>query len=263
MSPLDETLQIRLPAGIDWRCWIERWDRMQDNYLPYRRERLELIVKLIAATQNSVGTVLDIGCGTGSLMLPLLESFCETEVFGVDFDPTLLVLAEERLAEFGGRAKLVQTDLRDESWLRRVPHPIDAAVSATALHWLSRDQLSQLYAQLGQILRPGAIFLNADHVRSTNPAIQAAWEKHREQTHWEQENGKGDDWEGFWDAYGRALGIDIRELRRKLEEPWQGSEQGFPLEWHFEKLKASGFEAVDCFWRCDCDAIYGGIRQRP
>jgi len=262
MNSLGEPPQIKLPAGIDWRCWIERWDRMQDSYLPRRKERFELIVRLIAGTQDSVGAVLDIGCGTGSLMLPILESFRDAEVFGIDFDATLLALAEERLAEFGHRVHLVQMDLRDESWLGRVPHPIDAAVSATALHWLSLDQLSRLYAQLGQILHAGAIFLNADHVRSTNPAIQAAWESHREQMHKEQRNSTCDDWEGFWDAYGRALRADMRELRRKLEEPWQGSEQGFPLEWHFEKLKASGFEAVDCFWRCDCDAIYGGIRQR-
>ena len=56
--------------------------------------------------------------------------------------------------------------------------------------------------------------------------------------------------------------IDIKGFRGKLTGPWEGSEEGLPLEWHFEKLGASGFEAVDCFWRCDCDAIYGGIRQR-
>jgi hypothetical protein len=43
--------------------------------------------------------------------------------------------------------------------------------------------------------------------------------------------------------------------------PWVGSEQGLPLKWHFEQLKTAGFEAVDCFWRLDCDAIYGGIRK--
>lgn len=262
MSPVDEALRKRLPANIDWRCWIERWDRMQDSYLPHRKERFELIVRLIAGTQDSVRTVLDIGCGTGSLMLPILEACHEAEVFGIDFDPTLLALAEKRLAEFGDRAHLVQTDLRGESWLKRVPHSIDAAVSATALHWLSPDQLTQFYAQLGQILRPGAIFLNADHVRSKDSVIQVLWEKRRDQMHRELKNSNCDDWEGFWDAYGRALGIDVRELRREFEEPWQGSEQGLPLEWHFEKLRASGFEAVDCFWRCDCDAIYGGIRQR-
>jgi SAM-dependent methyltransferase len=261
VSSLGEVPQIQFPADINWRCWIERWDRMQDSYLPRREERFELILRLIAGSQQSAKHVLDIGCGTGSLMLPVLEQLREGEVFGIDFDPTLLALAEKRLAEFGDRVHLVRTDVRDESWLKLVPHPMDAVISATALHWLSPQQLERLYSQLAGILRPGGIFLNADHVRSSCPGIQAGWQEHREQMLREQILPDTDDWEGFWNAYGQALKVDIKELRRKFEQPWQGSEEGFPLEWHFEKLKESGFEAVDCFWRCDCDAIYGGVRQ--
>ena len=258
---MSEALQIKLPADIDWRFWIERWDRMQDSYLPRRKERFELMVGLIADTQQSVKLVLDIGCGTGSLMLPILKEFREAEVFGIDFDPTLLLLAEKRLAEFGNRVHLIQTDLRDESWLKLVPHPMDAAVSATALHWLSLEQLGRLYDKLAEILRPGAVFLNADHVRSDSKSIQKAWQKHREQMLRQEADRSTEDWEGFWDAYGKALEIDIKAFRRKLTEPWEGSEEGLTLEWHFRKLRDSGFGAVDCFWRCDCDAIYGGIRQ--
>jgi len=219
------------------------------------------MVGLIADTQQSVKLVLDIGCGTGSLMLPILKEFREAEVFGIDFDPTLLLLAEKRLAEFGNRVHLIQTDLRDESWLKLVPHPMDAAVSATALHWLSLEQLGRLYDKLAEILRPGAVFLNADHVRSDSKSIQKAWQKHREQMLRQEADRSTEDWEGFWDAYGKALEIDIKAFRRKLTEPWEGSEEGLTLEWHFRKLRDSGFGAVDCFWRCDCDAIYGGIRQ--
>jgi len=124
---------IKFPADINWRSWIERWDKMQDYYIARRAERFDLMVRLIADTQETVSQVLDIGCGTGSLMLPILERFQESEVCGIDFDETLLLLAEKRLAEFNGRAHLIQADLRDQSWTKLVPAPIDAAVSATAL----------------------------------------------------------------------------------------------------------------------------------
>jgi ubiquinone/menaquinone biosynthesis C-methylase UbiE len=258
---LGQVQQIKLPAGIDWRYWIERWDRMQDSYLPRRKERFELMVGLISGTQQSVASVLDIGCGTGSLMLPLLEEFREAEVFGIDFDPTLLALAEKRLAEYVGRIHLVQADLRGESWMKLVPDSMDAAVSATALHWFNPEQLEGFYKQLARVMRSGGIFLNADHVRSDSESIQKAWQQHREQMI-EQEGYSGaEQWESFWDAYGQALKIDIEDFRRNLTGPWEGSEEGLTLDWHFEKLKASGFRAVDCFWRCGCDAIYGGIRQ--
>ncbi|MHC4173012.1 MAG: class I SAM-dependent methyltransferase [Planctomycetota bacterium] len=253
--------QIELPVDIDWYCWIERWDWMQERYIARREERFELMVRLIADTQESVLRVMDLGCGTGSLMLPVLTEFPEVEVYGIDFDATLLALAEKRLRGFGDRVHLVQTDLRDESWLKQVPSPVDAAVSATALHWLSPEQLSRLYDKLAEILQPGGIFLNADHVCSDSQSVQKAWQQHREQMLKQEGDCGAEDWEAFWNAYGQALKIDIKEFRKKLTEPWEGSEEGLPLEWHFKKLKASGFEAVDCFWRCDCDAIYGGIRQ--
>jgi len=258
---LGKVPQIKLPVDIDWCYWIERWDRMQDWYILRRKERFELMVRLIADTQKAVSRVLDIGCGTGSLMLPILEEFPEAEVYGIDFDPTLLALAEKRLAQFGKRVHLIQTDLRDESWLKSVPAPIDAAVSATALHWLNPQQLGEFYSQLRQLLRLGGIFLNAAHVRSSDSNIKKGWEQHRGQMRKQEATNSADNWEGFWDAYGQALEMDIKQFREKLTGPWEGSEEGLPLEWHFEKLRASGFEAVDCFWRCDCDAIYGGIRR--
>lgn len=234
---------------------------MQDGYLPRRAERFELMGEMIAATQRSVTRILDIGCGTGSLMLPVLKRFHEATVSGIDFDPTLLALAERRLSEYGDRVHLVQADLRDDSWLKLVPHPIDAAVSATALHWLNPEQLERFYRQLVQILRSGGIFLNADHVRNDCESVQEARQNHRDRILEQERNTHAEDWEGFWEAYGRALKIDIDSLRRDMTGPWEGSEEGLTLDWHFEKLKASGFGAVDCFWRCDCDAIYGGIRQ--
>jgi SAM-dependent methyltransferase len=252
---------IKFPADIDWRGWIERWDKMQNGYLPRRAERFELMLEMIAATQRSVTRVLDIGCGTGSLMLPVLQRFREAEVFGIDFDPTLLALAERRLSEYGDRVHLVQADLRNDSWLKLVPNPMDAAVSATALHWLNPEQLERFYGQLARILRSGGVFLNADHVRNDCESVQEARQRHRDRILEQERDTRAEDWEGFWEAYGRALKIDIDSLRRDVTGPWEGSEEGLPLDWHFEKLKTSGFEAVDCFWRCDCDAIYGGIRQ--
>lgn len=254
--------EIDFPADIDWQHWIERWDRMQDRYILRRKERFELMVRLVADTQKNISRVLDIGCGTGSLMLAVLERFPDAEVCGIDFDPALLVLAGKRLARFGERVRIIEGDLRDESWVEVVSDPANAAVSATALHWLSPQQLINVYKHLGKILCPGGIFLNADHVSSRCSSIQAGWQKHRDHMRSNEPCKDADDWEGFWDAYGQALKINIKEFRKSLTEPWEGSEEGLPLEWHFDKLRASGFEALDCFWRLDCDAIYGGIHKR-
>jgi hypothetical protein len=70
-----------------------------------------------------------------------------------------------------------------------------------------------------------------------------------------------DDWDSFWTAYTAALGLDAAEADARVLGGWDGGvEEGLPLAWHLDALREAGFGAVDCFWRCDCDAIYGGFR---
>ena len=252
---------IDLPSDFDWRHWVRRWERMQSRYLVRREQRFDLIVALVRATQAQVRCVLDLGCGPGSTMAPVLEAFPEAQVVGIDLDPTMLCLAEPRLVAYGERARLIQADLRDPNWPRALPDAMDAAISATSLHWLAPRTLARVYEQLAGVLRPGGIFLNADHVGSESAAIQAAWERRRKEMRAEEGYGDADDWHGFFDAYGAALGVDIRHVQQGAVGDWdEGVENGMPLAWHLDRLRASGFVHVDCFWRCDCDAVYGGVR---
>jgi ubiquinone/menaquinone biosynthesis C-methylase UbiE len=254
-------MNVEFASNIDWRTWIKRWDKMQDRYIPARKERFETIIGLIANTRPNTSKILDIGCGTGSLMLPILKAFPKAEVWGIDFDTTLLALAEKRLAKFGSRVKLIEADLRKNNWTEFVGGQYDAIVSATTLHWFSPAQLSRLYKQFAQTLKPSGILLNADHAGSPCKQIQKGWQNQRHRFARKYKNSRIDDWDGFWNAYGRTLKINVRAFRKKLTGDWVGSEQGLPLEWHFEKLKTAGFIAIDCFWRLDYDAIYGGIRK--
>jgi SAM-dependent methyltransferase len=171
-----------------------------------------------------------------------------------------LTLARERLARYGKRMHLIRGDLTREGWLAAVPGQADAAVSSTALHWLPARDLALLYTRLYSVLRPGGIFVNADHVGSESPLIQESWERHREEMRTGEGHATADDWEGFWRAYLAELGPEAAEARQRLIGEWRGTDQGLPLAWHMDQLRSAGFVAVDCYWRCDCDAVYGGIR---
>ena len=168
-------------SNIDWPAWVSRWDRMQEGYLVARDERFAVIARLVRETQGEAPCILDLGCGTGSLMAVLLEAIPGAQVLGLDLDPTLLPLAEKRLSAFGSRGRVDLADLTRKSWLDLVTGPVNAAVSATALHWLSPDQLAVLYSQVAGLLSPGGIFLNADHVASDAPVVQAGWVRHRDE----------------------------------------------------------------------------------
>lgn len=248
---------IKAPADLDWQSWVDRWDRMQERYLIKRSERFEVITNLIRATQSNVTSIVDLGCGTGSLMFCMLDTFPDATVYGVDFDPTMLWLAQARLKSFGNRSKIEMLDLKDSSWPHSITAPVDAVVSATALHWLSPAQLLGLYNGIAQILRPGGIFLNADHVGSDSSPIQREWERRRDVMLKQKDSNQSDDWDGFWAEYSKACQFALPE-----KGGWEGGvEEGLPLSWQLDKLREAGFVHVDCFWRCDCDAIYGGIRK--
>lgn len=253
---------LRFLQGIQWRHWIERWDRMQERYLVRRAERIQLLIHLVRGTVSPIARVLDLGCGTGSLMQPFLDAFPEPELYGIDFDPVLLPLAQERLRPYGARARLILADLRSKNWRAQLPGSIDAAISATALHWLTETELAALYRQLAALVRPGGILLNADHVASRQPHVQKLWEENRDHMRRAESRQDGESWEAFWDAYTQALGLTgQRRVAERVLGGWKGGvEEGLPLEWHFSELKASGFSHPECFWRCDCDAIYGAFR---
>ena len=254
-----EVREIVPPNGFDWQHWVDRWDRMQERYLVKRAERYTTLVRMIRDTQGPVSRILDLGCGPGSLMLTLLEAFPQAKVLGIDFDPAMLLLARERLAGYGERARLFCADLRTDAWYADLA-PVDAVVSATALHWLTACELAALYRQFARVLCPGGILMNADHVGSDCPPIQRAWERHRQEMRQQAESIGADDWDSFWEAYARAFGLSARQIHQRVPGVWEGGvEEGLPLAWHLDVLRKCGFRSVDCFWRCDCDAIYGGI----
>ena len=254
------SLEIHLPHGFDWEYWVERFEKMQKRYLVRWEERFEIIVEVLKSQDNKNSLIIDLGCGTGSLTERILRASDRYEVIAIDFDPTLLVLAEARLTKYGQRVKIIQQDLRDKSWTNNIQRKVDAVISATALHWFSPEQLSELYKQIAYVLRPGGIFLNADHAASNSPTIQKTWEKHREIIRLKEKHSEGDSWSEFFEAYGKALGTNLDTIRQNIVGEWVAIEEGLPLAWHFDRLREFGFASVDCFWRCNCDAIYGGIR---
>jgi SAM-dependent methyltransferase len=232
---------------------------MQERYLVRRGERFAMIIRMIRATQGTPARVVDLGCGTGSLTEHILEAFPECAVVGLDVDPTMLLLARPRLAKFGDRVKLFECDLRDERWPECIEGPVDAVVSATSLHWVSPDALSEVYKQIAGILKPGGIFLNADHVASEDPNIQKSWEEYRQEMRGAESPQDSDTWDEFFEAYAAALNVSMDRMGEKSIGEWEGIEDGMPLAWHVARLRGCGFVSVDCFWRCNCDAIYGGI----
>jgi SAM-dependent methyltransferase len=143
--------------------WQESWDRQQAAFMPDREHRFAAMLDAVAATTaGRPPRLLDLAGGTGTIALRTLDRFPRAELTVVDQDPVLLAIAQ---ASLHGRATIVDADLGDPAWRAKLPQEdFDAVLTATALHWLPADRVAALYAEVREVLRPGGVFANADHM---------------------------------------------------------------------------------------------------
>jgi SAM-dependent methyltransferase len=120
----------------------------------YRRRRDDVRFYRTLAGERG-GPVLDLGCGTGRLMLPLLRD--GHVVVGLDRAPAMLARAAERLARLGAasrrRALLVRGDLRTLAFARRFSFAV--AAFHTIQHCESDGDLLRFFRGAAAALVPG------------------------------------------------------------------------------------------------------------
>ncbi|MEV4164969.1 class I SAM-dependent methyltransferase [Nonomuraea dietziae] len=230
--------------------WIARWDRQQEGYLPDREERFTALIDAVEASGRPDPLVVDLGCGPGSLSARLLERLPKATVIAVDADPLLLGLGRAAYPHL----TFFSRDLRTPGWSEGLglDRPVDAAVSTTALHWISSPELTAMYAEVASILRPGGLLLNGDHFESDDatPSI-AELERavHDKQTARAFADGQPEGWGDWWDAV--AADPDLAEFntaRTTAGAAHHGSESHL-LSMHAQALTAAGFAEVGTLWQ--------------
>lgn len=248
---------------------INSWEDQQAAYVTLREQRFAIMLDAIArlceesADLDAEGaglTVVDLGCGPGSLSQRVLDRFAAARVIGVDYDPLLLALAEARLSDqHGSRFTAVDADLAAPDWAAGLPAgPVQVAVSSTALHWLEPAQLVQLYGSLGALLPDGGMIMNADHLRydpRAQPFLTRAAAADDERTQGEAHARGVRTWEQWWaEAVAvPALGRHHAERERRFAD--RPPPPHAPLEFHLQALRTSGFAEVGVVWRHYDDVV--------
>ncbi|GGK75712.1 class I SAM-dependent methyltransferase [Mangrovihabitans endophyticus] len=151
--------------GIDWTQWLRRWDAQQQGYVPEREARFTAMFDVVAQLLPASFVAVDLACGPGSLSQRLLSRFPQARVIAMDMDPVMLAVGRGALGTVDGRLQWARADLASPTWREAVGEtPVDVVLSSTAMHWLPLESLARLYRDLGGLLRPGGLFLNADHM---------------------------------------------------------------------------------------------------
>ena len=232
----------------DWASdtYVEEWVNRQRAADPARTEWFQLMCDLFPFSTDASVTILDVGAGYGPVSKFILEQFPNATCIAQDGSTPMLQRAQQRMAGYGARFTISQSELFDQDWLPTQHGPFDAAVSASCLHNLRNFQrISEIYRNIRASLKPGGVFLNLDLVNAPTLALR----QHYDRVAAAQRQRDG----------GPRTGVDAM-VQRAHQTAAHGSAQAFPanLDEHLVALRAAGFTEVDCFWKDLRRALYGG-----
>jgi tRNA (cmo5U34)-methyltransferase len=200
------------------RDYLERADSIS-----HREEGEAALLEFIP---SEVGRILDLGTGDGRLLAMVKLARRVTEAVALDFSPAMLEAACKRFA--------------DDSSVSVVPHNLDqpfpdmpllagkfdAVISSFAIHHLVHERKRELYAEIFNMLNPGGVFCNLEHVASPTPLLH--------------------------EEFLNRIGFTV-----ETEDP---SNKLLDVEAQLKWLREIGFADVDCHWKWRELALLAGRR---
>jgi len=209
--------------------------------------QFEVIAKITQVWCRSPKSVLDLGCGNGILGRYLLTLFPSARGHFVDFSEPMLAAARENLRSLP-QATIGRGDFSTPQWLEGVSshRPFDIVISGFAIHHQPDERKREIYSELFDLLSPGGVFLNLEHVASLTKAGE----------------GLFDDF--FVDhLYGFHQKRNPSSTRAKVaqsyaDRPDKKENVLAQVDAQCRWLREIGFSDVDCFFKIFEFALFGG-----
>ncbi len=190
------------------------------DLISHRGEGEAVVLDLLPRTAQRI---LDLGTGNGRLLGMVKQACPQAEGVALDFSPTMLEEARER---FKGDASVTIVDHNMDAPL---PHlgTFDAVVSSFAIHHVVHERKQELYREIYQMLRPGGVFCNLEHVASPTERLHEEF------------------------LLGIGFTVETEDPSNKLLD------LHVQLKW----LREIGYSDVDCFWKWRELALLAGRRE--
>ena len=228
------------------RDLVSMFLRERSAVLPLLDVQEDVVRRLLERNAHSFTRFIDVGGGDGAMTELVLSLRPEAEAVLVDFSEPMLEGARKRLAGHPGRWQLVHADLSDPGWRAGLPAgPYGAAVSALAIHHLTSQRKRALFGELHELLEPGAIFVNMDHVSIDGP-MRGVWEEQMLANALHAEHRRG----------------GSRSAQEIEQELFDDDEDDRPdsVEEQVRWLREAGFEQVEVNFKWAEAAIFGAVK---
>jgi tRNA (cmo5U34)-methyltransferase len=207
---------------------INLWDSAQHaleylsraDSIPHRTEGE---AELLEWLPRPMARVLDLGSGDGRLLALVRLARPGATAVALDFSPTMLDRLRARFAEESA-VRVLAHDL-DQPFPRSLGS-FDAIVSSFAIHHVSHERKRALYKEVYDLLRPGGVFCNLEHVASATRSLHEQF-------------------------------LACLEIEPAREDP---SNKLLDVQTQLSWLAEIGFIDVDCHWKWRELALLAGSR---
>ena len=218
--------------------------------IPLAAEQLDVMAAVLLGIGPEVASFLDLGCGDGILGKVVHTLHPRAEGTFLDFSEFMLDAARSKALP-GSDSRFVLADYGTRGWQSALGRKsYDAVVSGFSIHHQPDERKVEIYREVFDLLAPGGIFLNLEHVSSRTPRI--------EKTHDE-----------FFllamETHHASLGAprSKEELRKEyVDRPDREANILAPVEDQCAWLRGIGYEEVDCFFKVFELALFGGVKPR-
>lgn len=241
----------------NWQVWQDR--KVAGGFTSQRRggilgaeAQFETMLRLIGYVPAPSLMVLDLGCGDGILLETVMRSYPVARGVALDGSPAMLEKAQVRFEELGlfsNLVEFVEADFNDPMWRDSLPiTEFDVIVSGFAIHHSEDDRKQTLYSEIFDLLTPGGVFVNIEHVASHSSHGEALFEAAYAET---------------VAKFRRSLGqeADVEEVRHELAtRPDKAANRLTSVETQLEWLRRIGFVDVDCYWKHFELAVLAGYK---
>ncbi|MGG1516236.1 class I SAM-dependent methyltransferase [Paenibacillus oryzisoli] len=191
-------------------------------------------------------TIVDLGCGTGTLSIPLAR--LGYQVTGIDLSEDMLAVAEHKASEIlsGARAGSVRWLQQDVcEW--ELEEPVDAAYSFcdTLNYVLEKEEIAEAFRQTYAGLKPGGLFVFDVHTPEQLFAYAEA------QPFYLNEDDVAYIWTSELDEERVQITHDLTifvkaegksGMFRRIDETHE--QRAYPLAWLEQTLRKAGFSEV-------------------
>ncbi len=115
-------------------------------------------------------TVVDVGCGTGTLALAMADRLVGGVVTGVDIDPAILELARDKPG-----SERIGWQIGSATSLPFGDASIDVVTCTLVLHHLPMETKQAALREMRRVLRPGGLLVIGDWGKPHDPVMRAAF----------------------------------------------------------------------------------------